>query len=135
MNVVLSCPGCQKEMQVPPHGIGRSVLCPHCGMSFDAALPAVAAESEIPVAHPVGPEWVADSYGPGPSMVRIPPSEAITSNNHRMRSVSVAEARVSLPAPNHASRWFALLPLAIPVVALLLQYVLVTGGLWWIVSW
>jgi hypothetical protein len=47
---ILTCPGCNKKLQVPEHKIGRWIACPNCKMEFAASDPnAAAAEPESPI--------------------------------------------------------------------------------------
>jgi predicted Zn finger-like uncharacterized protein len=40
MSTVIDCPSCRRQLRVPPEFLGKSVRCPTCGETFDAAEPA-----------------------------------------------------------------------------------------------
>jgi hypothetical protein len=46
MNEIISCPACQRKVQLPPEFIGRSVQCPECKHTFVAAVASTAVSAE-----------------------------------------------------------------------------------------
>ncbi len=64
MQEIISCPSCQRKLQVPESLLGQDVQCPTCGATFvgNPAHMSTAPPSARPAPHPPGPR--RDDYGP-----------------------------------------------------------------------
>src|SRR6266568_8453693 len=52
MPTPISCPGCQKALRVPDEALGKSILCPVCGMTFTPSRPPGGESTPSPRTHP-----------------------------------------------------------------------------------
>ena len=60
MALVVTCPACQRRLQVPDDLVGQDVQCPECELLFTAAVgvpPSTAIGTQAPAPGPAAPEW------------------------------------------------------------------------------
>ena len=57
MALIVTCPACQKRLQVPDELIGKNVQCPECKGTFEAAVDAPKPTSTTSRPAPKTPEW------------------------------------------------------------------------------
>jgi hypothetical protein len=72
MSEIISCPSCQRKVQVPEALAGQDVQCPTCGATFVAQLPGMSPSP--PASEPwAAPSEQPDSWRDRPSGRRSPP--------------------------------------------------------------
>jgi hypothetical protein len=69
MSEIISCPSCQRKVQVPETLAGQDVQCPTCGATFVAQIPGAAPPSQSPPAD----NWDVTAERPASWSDRPPP--------------------------------------------------------------
>jgi hypothetical protein len=73
MPTSISCPGCQKALRVPDEALGKSILCPVCGMTF---TPSTSPAGEAPPSPRTHPEPEKMAIAGKPALPRMPAAGA-----------------------------------------------------------
>ena len=69
MPTQIPCPGCQKALRVPDEAMGKSLLCPVCGLTFTPSSPPGGESPPSPRTHP---EAGTGAIAGKPTLARMP---------------------------------------------------------------